>query len=144
MTYDFKYKIGEDFAKTLPIFFSDRFDKVEVIAESSQYERFDYVFVPDISLSRLSVNLFDATATQPTPTYNLEISLKLVTKKNSTQLESTTIKESITKQTEVDCWTCFGEKILDQQQIRNEYSALLTTVYRKLDTYLEKLMESQK
>lgn len=131
--YNFQYDIGNDFSETLPEFFNNRFVKVTVIQSVDNSDKFDYVFIPNVALSRLSTNV---TVTKVAPSYALEINLEIVTNKNGSLYASTKIKEAIEKDTEVACWTCWGETILNQQKIRDEYSLLLSKVYSRLDSYL--------
>lgn len=139
--YIFQYDLGNDFSETLPEFFNNRFEKVTVIQSAENAGQFDYVFIPNISSSRLSTS---AEATKLVPTYALEINLELVTNKSGSVHASTRIKEAIERDTELACWACWGEKILNQQKIRDEYAQLLTRVYSRLDSYLNSvLMESK-
>lgn len=142
--YDFQYDIGNDLSETLPAFLSNRFDHVEVLQQVNDTNQFNYIIIPDVSLSRFSVNFNNITPTKPTPTYSLEINLQIETKKGGISLDSIRVKEAISSQTEVGCWTCWGEKVLNQQKIRDEYSLLLSKVYSKLDSNLIKLFEETK
>lgn len=129
--YNFQYDIGNDFSETLPEFFNNRFEKVTVIQSVDNSDKFDYVFIPNVTLSRLSTSV-----SKVAPSYALEINLEIVTNKNGSLYASTKIKEAIERDTEVACWTCWGENILNQQKIRDEYSLLLSKVYSRLDSYL--------
>lgn len=131
--YNFQYDLGNDFSETLPEFFRNRFENVTVIQSAEISEKFDYVFIPNVTLSRLSTS---TSVSKTAPTYALEINLELVTNKGSGVHTSTKIKEAIERDTEVACWTCWGEKILNQQKIRDEYALLLSKVYSGLDSYL--------
>lgn len=129
--YNFQYDIGNDFSETLPDFFNKRFEKVTIIQSANNADKFDYIFIPNLSLSWLSTSI-----SKVAPSYVLAINLELITNKNGSQYASTNIKEAIERDTEVACWTCWGESILNQQKIRDEYSLLLSTVYSRLDSYL--------
>lgn len=129
--YNFQYDIGNDFSETLPEFFNKRFEKVTVIQSVDNSDKFDYVFIPNVALSRLSTNI-----NKIFPSYALEINLEIVTNKNGSQYASTKIKEAIERETELACWICWGEKILNQQKIRDEYSFLLSKIYSRFDSYL--------
>ena len=74
------------------------------------------------------------------PVYAIEINLGIVVNKKGKEYSSATIKEGIERVTEVACWTCFGEKILNQQKIKDEYISVLTGIYTKLDSYLAKII----
>lgn len=144
INYDFQYDIGNDLSETLPVFLSNRFKHVEVLEQVNDTNQFDYIIIPDVSLSRFSVNFNNATPTKPTPTYSLEVNLQIKTKKGGINLDSIMVKEAISSQTEVGCWTCWGEKVLNQQKTRDEYSLLLSKVYSKLDSNLIKLFKETK
>ena len=136
--YNFQYAIGNDFSETLPEFFNNRFKKVVVIPSVDNSDKFDYVFIPNVAFSWLSTSV-----SKVAPSYALAINLEIVTNKNGSQYTSTNIKESIERDTEVACWTCWGEKILNQQKIRDEYSFLLSKVYSKLDSYLISILNEK-
>ena len=129
--YNFQYDIGNDFSETLPEFFNNRFEKVTVIQSVDNSDKFDYVFIPIVALSRLSTNV-----TKVSPSYVLNISLEIVTNKNGSQYNSTRFREIIERDTEIACLTCLGEKRLNQQKIRDEYSSLLSKIYSRLDSSL--------
>ena len=139
--YDFQYDLGDDFSETLPVFFGNRFEKVVVLKHAENVNQFDYIVTPNISSSRLAVNFNNWPPNQITPTYTLEIHLEIVSYRDGIQCGKTRITEGITRRTEVGCWTCFGEKVLNQQKIRDEYSLLLSKVYSNLDSNLMNLFE---
>ena len=128
--YNFKYNIGEDFAKTLPIFFKKRFDNVKIISSPDNTNNFDYVFIPDINLSELRSNLSNSPYG---PSYVLEINLKVLINKGNARFDTIRVVEKIERNTEIACWTCWGGSILNQQKIKNEYMELLSRVYSSLD-----------
>lgn len=138
MTYDFQYDIGNDFTETLPEFLRKRFNDVTVVKSLDNAEKFDFVFIPSISKSRISTRI-NTTITQE-PVYAIEIDLGVVVNKKGKEYSTTTIKEGIERVTEVACWACFGEKILNQQKIKDEYLSVLTSIYAKLDSYLTKII----
>lgn len=129
--YNFQYNLGDDFNEILPKFFSKRFEDVRVIDSISKSGKFDYVFMPTISSSRLSTNI---SLLKVPPSYALEINLNIIIMKNRNIFHSITIKEVIEKDTEVSCWICWGEKILNQQKIKEEYYSLLSKVLIRLDS----------
>ncbi len=53
--YKFKYELGSDFSYTLPEFFKNRFEKVDVIDNLNESSQYDYIFIPkeNIKSSRL-------------------------------------------------------------------------------------------
>ncbi len=132
--YNFQYDIGNDFFKTLPEFFNQRFEKVTVVESLENSDKFDYIFIPNITSSRLHTNIGKAS---PAPSYALEINLEIVTNKNGLLHSSTKIQEAIERDTEVGCWTCWGESILNQQKIKDEYASLLAKIYTRLDVFLQ-------
>jgi len=134
MTYDFQYHIGNDFRETLPEFFRKRFNEVTVVKSLDHTEKFDLVFIPNISKSRISTRI-NTTITQE-PVYAIEINLGVVVIKSGKEYSSTTIKEGMERVTEIACWTCFGKDILNQQKITDEYLSVLSSIYAKLDSYL--------
>jgi len=137
--YNFTFFIGDDFSETLPEFLRNRFKKVTVIKSIEKTNSFDYVFIPDISQSRLSTHL-----SKVTPEYFLEANLNIVINKNNQLFNSTIIKQGTENNTEVACWTCWGAEALNQQKIREEYIQLLTEVYSKLDTNLTNIFKEGK
>jgi hypothetical protein len=139
MTYEFQYDIGNDFTETLPIFFENRFYKATAITSLNNSDKFDFVFIPTISKSR--INTWITTTVTQEPAYAIEINLGVVTNKNGKELSSTSIKEVIEKTTEIACWTCLGENILNQQKIKNEYMLVLSNIYSKLDEYLAEVIK---
>jgi hypothetical protein len=132
--YNFQYDIGNDFSETLPEFFNKRFEKVTIIQSADNADKFNYIFIPNVSLSWLSTSI--SSPMKVSPSYLLAINLEIITYKKGNLYVSANIKEAIEKDTEVACWACWGESILNQQKIRDEYSLLLSTVYSRLDSYL--------
>lgn len=138
LTYDFAFHVGSDISKTLPDFFTKRFNKVTVLSEQSSSDEFDFIFTPKVNNSRISTRL--STAVTLEPIYALEINFQLDAIKNSTEHSSIIIKEGAEFITEIACWTCFGADILNQDKIAEEYLSLLSRVYKKLDVHITDTM----
>ncbi|HEX2966299.1 MAG TPA: hypothetical protein VHO84_10955 [Syntrophorhabdaceae bacterium] len=133
INYVFEYHLGNDFQETLPEFFINRFRNTSLINAADNWSRFDYVFVPEVSKSWLSTRIYFRGAY---PVYSLQVSLDLAVYKSGVPYVSTNIRESLEKSAPIACRACSGENVLDQQQIRNDYAALLSKVYSKLDAYI--------
>ncbi len=133
INYVFEYHLGNDFQETLPEFFSNRFRKLSVIKTEDNLSRFDYAFVPDIGRSWLSTRIY---LRGTYPVYSLQVSLGMTLYERGRPSVATNIRESLEKSAPIVCRTCSGEDVLNQQQIRNDYAALLSAVYSKLDTYI--------
>jgi hypothetical protein len=138
--YNFEYHLGDDFSETLPEFFKKRFDQATILSSPDKSEIFDYVFMPDLSSSWLTII---AKIKNTAPSYSLQIHLGITVNKQGGKYAETTIKEYIEKDTEIACWTCFGEQILNQAKIREEYAFLLAKVYASLDAYLNNLIKGE-
>jgi hypothetical protein len=134
MTYVFQYDIGNDFSETLPEFLSERFNKVTIVKSLDNTEKYDFIFIPNISKSRINTRINTTIAQEPV--YALEINLHVLINKNGKNYSETTIKEGIERATEVACWTCFGKDILNQQKIEDEYKLVISNIYVKFDSYI--------
>lgn len=133
INYVFEYHLGNDFQETLPEFFGNRFRKLSVIKTEDNLSRFDYAFVPDISRSWLSTRIYFRGTY---PVYSLQVSLGMTLYEQGRSSASTNIRESLEKSAPIACRTCSGADVLNQRQIRNDYAALLSAIYSKLDAYI--------
>ena len=133
LNYVFEYHIGRDFQETLPEFFANRFRNLSIIKTEDNLSRFDYVFVPDVSSSWLSTRIYFR---RTYPVYSLQVNLGMTVYEHGKPYAPINIRESLEKSAPIACRTCSGEDVLDQQQIRNDYAALLSQIYSKLDAYI--------
>lgn len=139
MTYTFQYDLGNDFTETLPEFLGKRFNNVTTIKSLDGADKFDFVFIPNVSKSRISTRI-NTTITQE-PVYALEINLGVVINKNGKEYSSTILKEGTEKVAEIACWTCFGKEILNQRKITDEYLSVLSGIYAKFESYLSEAIK---
>ena len=133
------YTLGKDFSRSLPIFLANRFNTLEFVTSYDHFDRYDYVFVPNVAFSTLKALTVNNSSK---PSYSLSVKLKLAVYKKDTILDTIRANSSLVADYDVICTSCEGVQRFNKQKLANEYANEQQKVYASLDTYLLSIMNS--